>query len=131
MTSQKKLTVIKNRLNILEDGDKIALFCKHCRLPIANGYNRVVIGERGPYIEFERENMMLDNMSFVAGQRHIYFDEYSSNCEHKVFIYFQRKTVVYADYLVDKFYIGPDLLVDENGTICIDPESMENQVPLF
>ena len=93
----------------VEGNEETKFYCKHCGLQLATGYIRVVIGDRGPYIEFEPKHMLLGNAHFPA-QFHKYFNEYNSNCEHKVFIYHQRKTVSYADYVVGMFYISPELL---------------------
>lgn len=112
---------IKQRLNISLDGnDETEFVCKDCGLIVSRGYCRVVIGDRGPYIEFDPQNILMSNIEY-QDVFHVYFHEYLSKCSHKVFVYFQRKTVSYADYVVGKFYIGPDFL-SVNGEICIEPE---------
>lgn len=120
MLSNKRLNEITKALNIPVNGNSSKFFCKDCGLLLANGYRRVVIGDRGPYIEFDEENMVKENMHYPEGQTHIYFNEFCSNCEHKIFIYNQKRTVAYADYMIDKWYIGPDLVKTENNTVCID-----------
>ena len=51
--SHKKKVEIIHQLNLDLDGNESTNFsCSKCGLLIATGYTRVVIGERGPYIEF-------------------------------------------------------------------------------
>ena len=111
-------------LNIpIEGNNSTVFFCKDCGFSIASGYNRVVIGGRGPYIEFEEIHVR--GTIDLTNNYHKFFDEYVSICKDKIFVYFQLKTVSYADYVVGKFYISPDLLTfatpeNENRIICID-----------
>lgn len=85
--------------------------------PIANGYERVVISDYGAFIEIAKDDIIRENIKVKAGQEYRYRDErYSkrvkylwltakdtSDCK----IYFQKKTVTYADYRPDFFYISP------------------------
>jgi hypothetical protein len=117
-----KKETIKNELNISINGGNLNFYCNHCGLLLATGYTRVVIGDRGPYIEFDSKHMVKENM-VLTNNYHVYFDEYQSKCDDKIFIYFQHKTVSYADYKIGKFYIGPDLVSVDNGNkriICRD-----------
>jgi DNA-directed RNA polymerase subunit M/transcription elongation factor TFIIS len=108
-------------LNISIKGNpKTKFYCSKCKMPIAIGYNRVVIGGRGPYIEFLKEGQIIDDNCHITNNLHKFFEEYCSNCVDKLFIYYQLKTVSYADYKVDMFYISPSLLCLEDGTPCID-----------
>jgi hypothetical protein len=83
-------------------------------LLIARGYDRVSVGERGPYVEFNRDQIVHDNMRRMHAA-HFYFDEYRSNCPSKAMIYLQRMTVAQCDYVVGKYYISPFDLRDECG----------------
>ncbi len=119
--SNKKRQEILFQLNIPEKGnEKIKFFCAKCGMKLAEGYARVVIGERGPYIEFSDNHIIKENLYFSEGQIHSYFDEYLSKCPHQVFVYHQRKTVAYADYKEKMWYIGPNLLTFDGGVVCID-----------
>ena len=81
-------------------------------IPVATGYARIVHGGRGDYVEFERDQMILGNMTeivgrcrFHGGSIHRYFREGRS--VDQTMIYEQRRTVVCADYRVGRFYIAP------------------------
>lgn len=75
-----------------------------------SGYNRIVIGAHGPYIEFEECHLLLD---LYIPENEIYriFGEYYVKYIHKQpigrdeKIYLQSKVVDYADYEVGKYYI--------------------------
>lgn len=83
-------------------------------LLIARGYDRVSSCERGPYVEFNHDQIVHDNIRRVHAP-HFYFDEYRSNCPSNVIVYLQRMTVSHADYVVGKYYISPFDLRDECG----------------
>lgn len=80
-------------------------------LLIAEGYDRLVIGKRGPYVEFN--NINTENIHIPKEQKYrldnllVYYDEYRTNDECNVKIYFQKKCVKYADYKIGKWYISP------------------------
>jgi hypothetical protein len=85
---------------------------------IASEQERVVVGERGPYVEFSPEQVNMNALRFIPfnekGNRHVYFHEYRSNDLANVMVYHQRRTVKYADYRVGMFYVAPnDLAVHE------------------
>jgi len=100
----------------VDHGSEFSFRCKHCDLHVASGHNRIVIGDRGPYVEFLPDQIDLESF-FVPPQSHIYFTELCSKCEHKIFLYHQQKTVKYADYKIGMFYIGPDLLMTDIGSL--------------
>ncbi len=78
---------------------------------IASEHERVVVGERGPYVEFSPEQVNMSELRFIPynekGNRHVYFYEYRSNDPANVMVYHQRRTVKYADYRVGMFYVAP------------------------
>jgi hypothetical protein len=82
-------------------------------LPIAEGFSRLVIGGRGAYLEFDLEHLitsnfyMPKNQQWRIGHQYAYYLEYRSK-KNFVKLYYQRRTVNYADYKVKKFYISPD-----------------------
>jgi len=81
---------------------------------LATGYNRVVHGERGDYIELEKEHFVQD-LEYKFGFRNevpddIYYIWLYPKSDKDVKIYYQLKTVKYADYKIGKFYISPFLL---------------------
>lgn len=80
-------------------------------LHIATGYDRLVIGKRGPYVEFEKiiiENAHIPKIQlFRLNNPVVYYDEYRTNDISNVKIYLQKKNVRYADYKIGKWYISP------------------------
>ena len=86
---------------------------------LAQGYVRVVIGGRGAYIEFAREQMALENLHIPPKQEwrldseNAYYIERRSNDESSVKVYDQKRTVDYADYKIGMFYIAPAEVVIE------------------
>src|ERR1035441_5408429 len=98
------------RLRIPVDGDPaMRLFTRSGTL-VADGYLRVVIGGRGPYIEFQ--TVWQSHMRVPAEELyrfndpHVYYGEYRSHDKSDVKIYWQKKTVDYADYRVGRYYIS-------------------------
>ena len=81
--------------------------------PICDSYDRIVIGDYGAFIEFSTSPY-----SFIVkpGQEYRIDDErYSKNVKYHwltinddsdVKIYHQMRTVAYADYLPDKYYVS-------------------------
>ena len=103
----------------------------------AYGYNRIVYGDHGPYIEYERYHIKIELLSKFGGE--IDYEDIPDNPRYyyvwmypigyyKVKVYFQLKTVKnlpnapkrndgkpsrfnrkegYADYRISKFYVDP------------------------
>jgi hypothetical protein len=93
-------------------------------LSIAKGYRRIVIGRRGPYVEFDHDNINFDKFFIPCSEmwrEHsdvAFYNEWRSVDSGYVKLYHQKKLVNYADYLIDKYYISPyDLYV--KGKCCI------------
>jgi hypothetical protein len=59
---------------------------------------------------------------------HVYYGEYRSHDKSDVKVYWQKKTVDYADYRVGRYYISPFDLVDEEEKDLIDPIARRTQV---
>lgn len=108
------------RLLIPLTTNKINLYTKS-KLQIAIGYRRIVIGDRGPYIEFEKKDLIFNNFRIPEDKkikltyRNCYYIEYRSIDESNVKLYFQKRSVDYADYKVGKYYISPFDLYLHNG----------------
>lgn len=104
------------------------IFTTEKGLPIATGHQRVVIGGRGPYIEFSQRNMDLFNLFVPQNQawrldpkyqQRCYYHEYRSRDKSYIKVYFQIRRVDYADYCVSFYYVSPfDLYID--GVLAID-----------
>ena len=103
------------------DGETVSLWTGDCK-QISNGYSRIVIGGRGPYVEFTDEQILLDNFHVPREQlyrltdKRIYYVEFRSSCRSNVKLYYQMKTVAYADYKIGMFYISPFELFLSDGT---------------
>jgi len=83
---------------------------------VSNGYNRIVIGDYGAYIEIAPELMIKDNICLKPGQEYRLTERYK-NVKYYWYclkedlnfkIYYQRNTVTYADYLPKMCYISPN-----------------------
>jgi len=93
------------------------VFFNHSGKLVARGYTRIVIGKRGPYVEFTREQIQWD--SFYVPKEHkyrwidarAYYIEHRTLDESNTMLYYQKRTVAYADYKIGMAYIAPtDLL---------------------
>lgn len=93
--------------------ENILFYTKNCKTLVATGYNRVVIGGRGPYIEFELEMLDSECCSIPEEQKYrfdsnvVYYVELRTKDVDYVKIYVQKRCVSYADYLIGKVYISP------------------------
>lgn len=82
----------------------------------------MVIGERGPYVEFAKGDLNWDELSPRSFR--FYFNEYRTKADN-VMVYEQRLRVDYADYEVGMFYISPFDLSTPNGPAIVkDNRSM-------
>lgn len=116
----------EDRLKLPLDGKTIKLSTENGLL-LADGYNRIVIGSRGPYVEFHKHQITKENIIIPKNQRwrikhdSVYYNEYRSNDYCSVKIYEQRQPVDYADYIVGMWYISPFELWAEECGLLIDP----------
>lgn len=116
-------TDYSKRLKIPMIGDNFTKFYTHLGQIVAQGYNRIVIGDRGPYIEFEPEMIyrtsvfMPEDQEYRLTSKNVYYLEYRTIDISNIKIYAQLKTVTYADYLPGKCYISPFDLKTDNGII--------------
>ena len=90
-------------------------------LEVAKGYVRVVIGQRGPYIEFDSKHIITESFHRIIDDTHRYFVEYRSNCASNVKLYYQLLPVSYADYKTKKFYISPFDLISDKWHALVTP----------
>jgi len=91
-----------------------AHICTKNGVLVAFAFNRVVLGERGAYVEFLEEQVHVDALKIPSdglwrlyGARGLsaYYIEYRTADNVKV--YHQRKRVAYADYVPGRYYISP------------------------
>lgn len=90
----------------------------------ALGFNRVVHGKRGDYVEFEENQILLPLFSKFGNDiskddLDIYYWWLFPEGHPEVKVYLQKKTVKYADYKVGKLYVSPTLFKDFK-----DPEKL-------
>ena len=90
-----------------------------CGKAIATSYTRVVEGERGNYVEFDKEELSHDMLEIPNRQKW----RLESFWEDKIYyiwkqvigtnikVYEQLKLVKYADYKIGMFYIDPNGLI--------------------
>lgn len=103
------------------------MFYSHYGLFLAIGYQRVVIGERGPYVEFLPRQIRWNNFSVPLDEVYrikdpnVFYVEYRSKCEGYVKLYLQKRPVTYADYQMEMCYISPSDLQMANGCPVINP----------
>lgn len=104
------------------DGNNIDIqFFTKSGLVVARGYDRVVIGDRGPYIEFHYCQILFINFKKINDPAHKYYEEYRSKCKSNVKLYYQLLPVNYADYKINKCYISPFDLTSDQYPILITP----------
>lgn len=90
----------------------------------ADCYDRVVVGGRGSYVELSAEQIRVKLVSKFEnelptsvpnGESFYYYWLVPTGRLEKV--YWQVRTVTYADYKIGKYYISPDLVRNENSEI--------------
>jgi hypothetical protein len=83
-------------------------------LVVATGYNRIVHGKRGAYVEFTDEQINQHVLCIKKEdswrmspywQKHVYYILLYTDDD--VLVYYQLKEVDYADYVVGVWYISP------------------------
>jgi len=101
------------RLKIPVDGSESMEFFTKSGTKVATGYERVVIGDRGPYIEFKDDQVLGESFYIPKDQayritdKRVYYIEARTNDESYVKLYMQRRTVAYADYKIGMLYMSP------------------------
>jgi len=90
-------------------------------LLVAVGFTRIVVGDRGPYVEFLEGQVAMCNLripqeeAWRMDSETAYYTELRSKCRAHVMVYLQRRRVAYADYVPGMFYISPFELVMPDG----------------
>jgi len=114
------MTEYEKRIKIPLTGNDETAFYTKCGLLIATGYKKIVIGQRGPYVEFLDKHINLTSIHMPESEKwritseDAYYMEYRSTDESNVKLYFQKRVVNYANYKIGYFYISPfDLKTDD------------------
>lgn len=111
----------KERLKIPITGGDDEFFSEDGIL-VAKGYVRIVIGKRGPYIEFTEDQLIKENIFIPEDQKYrlsnktTYYNEWRTKGSN-IKIYQQKKVVAYADYKIGYWYISPFDLRTKDGII--------------
>jgi len=136
-------TSYEDRLRIPLEGNGHTRFETKAGLHVATGYTRIVVGERGPYIEFLPGHLIWENLHIPEDEKYrrdhpvrkhrVYYVEWRTNDESKVKVYQQKRTVDYADYKVGLVYIDPfDLFVEGEPVITeLDRKRKSDVIDLF
>lgn len=83
--------------------------------PICDGYDRIVIGDYGAFIEFSSSSYSNSYIVKPGQEFRISDKQYNNRVkyvwmtiddESDIKIYFQKKPVLYADYIPRKFYVS-------------------------
>ncbi len=100
----------------LLEGSSDALYTKNGTL-ICNGYKRIVVGDYGAFIEFDKEQANAEQYIIAPGQEYRVNDQkYAKNVKYiwmtiaddsNIKIYKQKKKVTYADYKSGFYYVSP------------------------
>lgn len=97
-----------------------------CGTEIGTEYERIVIGDYGAYVEIKYENLSKLKIHTRPDQRFretlqykdrvkYYWLETKDKCKTK--IYYQQRTVRYADYLPGMCYVSPDDIILKEGRL--------------
>ena len=83
--------------------------------PICKGYDRIVVGDYGAFIEFSEENISTEFVIEKGQEYRVNDPKYSNSVKYiwltindgsHIKIYLQKRTVSYADYKPDKYYVS-------------------------
>lgn len=84
-------------------------------LPVCKGYERIVIGDYGAYVEFNESQACKENFIIEPGQEYRLENRYKDTVKYIWYrvnsitntkIYYQLNPVSYADYKVGYYYVS-------------------------
>lgn len=107
--------------------DSLVFMTRARTLVVAKGYERIVIGKRGPYVEFLDEHVNQASMFVPPDQIWRFRNDFCYYCELRtrdscrVKIYLQKRPVDYADYRVGRWYISPFDLITDKHSVLVEP----------
>lgn len=91
--------------------------------PICNGYDRIVVGDYGAFIEFSKEAIATDFVIQPGQEYRVNDDKYKNRVKYiwltvcdgsGVKIYQQKRKVTYADYKARKYYVSVHEVLERN-----------------
>lgn len=101
------------------DGDPSLGLYTSSGVQVATGYERIVVGDRGPYVELEMEKLHAERLRADCAPHYYYIEMRTIPDDIKVYV--QVHPVDYADYIVGRAYVSPFSLMTADGTKLIDP----------
>ena len=131
-------TNYQDRLRIPLQGTDHTRFETSTGLHVATGYTRVVIGERGPYVEFLPGHLIWDSLQIPDEEKYrlehpwkdkVFYVEWRTKDQSNVKVYDQKRTVDYAEYKVGLFYISPFDLFVEGEPVIMKLEKKKSKAP--
>jgi len=108
----------EHRLKLPLTGEASKKFFTITGVLVAIGYKRVVIGDRGPYVEFDLSQLASENL-VETKEKHFYYVELRTSVDN-VKVYVQTRRVSYADYVPSMCYVSPFELHDDCGNVLIE-----------
>lgn len=136
--SERQRRRFRERLRLPLQGDESTRFFTRAGTHVATGYLRVVIGDRGPYVEFEERHLLLSAFQVPEAEAYrlwhrgraypeVFYVEHRTRDASRVMLYEQLKEVAYADYRVGLYYISPtDLTTESKEALYLEAESLES-----
>lgn len=92
---------------------------------ISIGYERIVFGKRGPYVEFTKYQIQEKKLYIPTDQLYrlsdpkVFYIEFRSIDSSNTKVYYQLRNVAYADYKIGYFYISPFDLQKNTNEPCM------------
>ena len=110
----------REHLTLLEIGSVDKKIINSCGTIIAVGYTRVVIGDYGAYVEFDKSQVQVNNIqSKWPGKpnRPVKYIWLETKDKLKTKVYYQQGTVGYADYKIGMFYVDLNDIITVNDRL--------------
>lgn len=91
--------------------------------PICNGYDRIVVGDYGAFVEFSKKAIASDFVIQPGQEYRVNDEKYKRNVKYiwltirdgsGVKIYQQKRKVTYADYKARKYYVSVHEVLERN-----------------
>lgn len=98
------------------DGDQNCGLFSERETRVAYGYRRIVIGDYGAFVEIEPKQIEMLTLKLAPGEEYRVYDErYSAHVKYhwyttivpaQIKLYYQQRTVEYADYIPGMWYVS-------------------------
>lgn len=115
---------------LCESGEDVALYTLEGST-ICDSYDRIVIGDYGAFIEFSKPHDCSQFIVAPGEEYRVNNEKYSKNVKYILLtindrslikIYYQKKSVAYADYLPGKYYVSIHDVKSDKSLQCIDDD---------